>query len=565
MFCQMRTDDMDLVREYAQRHSEEAFATLVSRHINLVYSVALLRARDVHLAEEITQATFIILARKANSLGPKTILPGWLCRTAHFVGAKARTMQQRRQIREQEAYMQSVLTEPESPAWSQLAPLLDTALGQLGEKDHDAIVLRFFQNKSLSEIGLALGTSEDSAKKRVSRALEKLRKFFTKRGVVSTVTALEGVISTNCMQVAPAALARAVTAAAFSKGAAAGGSTLALMKGALKLMTWSQVKTTVVLGAAAILTTGATEVIVNETSSPALAAVDNSNEPGAGFLGVMALYHKIVGSTIAEWSRYPYIAGTDSSFQARLATLVTNAGRAGSLTAPQSAGLTNELMTFFKAYNSGTYDAYKAFRMPAEVSFELQTNGHGNSLVSTLRREPGGLVAQPKALDRWWLEVRGKAVDWDSQSVDEQFLAYVKLYSGDALFSNYLAGISFDHSRIILSQFKADPIPGATETEFSPAKPVGTMVSESKGFPNMGYFSQRSQTFIKFKDTMEDTRLAYGAVTVADCLLFCRRNNPESPLPLILRLYWEPKAARWLPADVVICNMEDKGDYWPVF
>src|SRR5258708_23971454 len=101
----MMTDDMELVRQYARWKSEEAFAALVSRHVNLVYSVALRQVRDAHLAEEITQAVFIILARKAGSLGPKTILPGWLCRTARYASANALTMQWRRQRREQEAHM----------------------------------------------------------------------------------------------------------------------------------------------------------------------------------------------------------------------------------------------------------------------------------------------------------------------------------------------------------------------------------------------------------------------------------------------------------------------------
>src|SRR5271165_6906088 len=108
----MMTDDMILLREFAGRNSEEAFAVLVSRHVNLVYSVALRRVRDPSLAEEITQAVFIILARKAKSLGPETILSGWLCRTARYVSANALTMQRRRQRREQEAFMQSTLNEP---------------------------------------------------------------------------------------------------------------------------------------------------------------------------------------------------------------------------------------------------------------------------------------------------------------------------------------------------------------------------------------------------------------------------------------------------------------------
>ena len=138
---------------------------------------------------------------------------------------------------------------------AQIAPLLDTALGRLAAKDHDAIVLRFFENKNFAEVGTALGASEDAAKKRVSRALEKLRGFFLKRGVDSTTATIAETISANSIQAAPAALAKSVTAVALAKGAAASASTLTLIKGALKIMAWTKTKTIVVTGAIVVLAT----------------------------------------------------------------------------------------------------------------------------------------------------------------------------------------------------------------------------------------------------------------------------------------------------------------------
>ena len=248
-------DDLTLLQAYARQNSEAAFAALVTRHVNLVYSVALRSVRDPHLAQEITQAVFIILARKAESLGPQTILSGWLCRTARYAGANALTIQRRRQHREQEAHMQSILNEPEPDAWPQIAPLLDQAMEQLGKKEHDALVLRFFEGKNFKEVGAALGASEDTARMRVNRALEKLRKFFTKRGVALSSVAIAGAISANSVQAAPVTLAKSVTAVAIAKGAAASGSTLTLIKGALKIMAWTKAKTAVAVGTTVIVVT----------------------------------------------------------------------------------------------------------------------------------------------------------------------------------------------------------------------------------------------------------------------------------------------------------------------
>ena len=258
---------MRLVREYASRQSESAFAALVSRHTNLVYSAALRQTRDPQLAEEVTQVVFIILARKAASLGAKTILTGWLYRTAGYVSGSALKREIRRQHREQEAYMQSELDAQAGSTWKQLSPLLDEAMLRLGQTDRDALVLRFFEGRSLNEVGHALGASEEAAKKRVNRALEKLRNFFAKRGVSSTTAIIAETISAHSVQAAPVALAKAATAAAITKGAAASTSTLTLIKGALKIMAWTKAKTVIVVGASVLLAAGTTTVTIKEIAA----------------------------------------------------------------------------------------------------------------------------------------------------------------------------------------------------------------------------------------------------------------------------------------------------------
>ena len=291
-------DDIALLRAFAATESEAAFTALVQRHINLVYSTALRSVGSAHAAEEISQAVFIILARKAKSLGAKTILAGWLHQTTRLTAANFLRGEIRRQKREQEAYMQSTLNEPDTNVWPQIAPLLDDALGKLGERDRNALVLRFLENKSLAEVGAALGASEDAAKMRVNRALEKLRKMFGKRGVTLSAALIAGAVTACSVQAAPMGLAATISTVALTKGAAAGGSTLTLVKGALKIMAWTKAKTAILTGAALILVAGMT-IFVTHVVHPKRATALNTTLTEAGN-GAYGLYIHFGTATFAN-------------------------------------------------------------------------------------------------------------------------------------------------------------------------------------------------------------------------------------------------------------------------
>jgi RNA polymerase sigma factor (sigma-70 family) len=260
-------DDSGLLRRYVENQSDEAFAALVTRRINLVYSVALRQTGSPENAEEIAQAVFIILARRADTLRHEKALSSWLFQATRLTAANLLRSEIRRRNREQEAYMQSALNDAGDDTWAKMAPLLDSAVASLREKERRAILLRFYEGRNLQEVGAALGASENAAGKRVKNALDSLRRYFSRRGVSSTTAIIGEKISAHSVQAAPAALAKAVAAVAIAKGVAGSASTLTLVKGALKLMAWTKAKTAII-AAGILLVAGTGAIVVKESSPP---------------------------------------------------------------------------------------------------------------------------------------------------------------------------------------------------------------------------------------------------------------------------------------------------------
>ncbi len=237
--------------------SKAPFAALVRRYVDLVHSVAARHSANAQDAAAITEAVFIILARRGRSLPAWTMLSGWLYHTACLAAARFQRATRHQSGAGLEASAPSGLGEaPQGAVWRALAPHLDAAMCRLGRSDRDTLVLRCFEGKSAREVGLALCVAEHAAEQRVARALEKLRGRLAKRGVALTTADLAGAISANAKQAAPADLAETICATAL-KGSAVAASTMTLVKGTLKLMTWLKVRTAAAVAGTLLLAGGA--------------------------------------------------------------------------------------------------------------------------------------------------------------------------------------------------------------------------------------------------------------------------------------------------------------------
>jgi RNA polymerase sigma factor (sigma-70 family) len=242
-------DGRKLLAEYAETGSEAAFQQVVTRYLNLVYSSAVrLVNGDTHLAQDVTQNVFADLARLARTLSKDVMLGGWLHRHTCFVANKTMRTERRRQARERHA-MELNTTEDHAPAnLALVAPILDEAINQLGSEDRQAILLRYFEQRDFRSVGEALGGTEEGARKRVHRALDKLHLLLKRRGVMLSATGLGAALGAQAVTAAPAGMAVTVTASALATAAASGTVSLTI----LQLITMTKLQTGII-GAIALV------------------------------------------------------------------------------------------------------------------------------------------------------------------------------------------------------------------------------------------------------------------------------------------------------------------------
>ena len=249
-------DDAELLERYVSEADEAAFAEIVHRFLPMVFSAALRQVRRPELAEDVAQVVFVLLSRKAARLPRDVVLSGWLYQATRYSSQRAMRTEMRRIKRERDVAQEGAQMEQSEPSWNSMEPVLDDLLASLRERDRLVLVLRFFEGLSLAQIGERLGTTEDAAQKRVSRALERLRHLFERRSVPVSTAALATLLSTQAVASVPASVAAGVALSASSGGVSMAPFAVTLLESTTKMMTWIKIKSIAPIGAAAALAAG---------------------------------------------------------------------------------------------------------------------------------------------------------------------------------------------------------------------------------------------------------------------------------------------------------------------
>ncbi len=264
-------DDHELLREYVGHQSERAFRELVVRHLPFVLGSAQRLVREPQTAADVAQIVFIQLARKAWTIRNGQGFSGWLYRVTHHTALKALRTEQRRRERETTTMKLAETHTAPVPAWEDLAPLVDEALQQLKRGEQDALLLRFFEDKSYGEVGRILGLDEKTACQRVNRALEKMRQSFSRRRVTTTAPLLGTALSANAAAPTPATLAANISGASLAGAGGSGAISGFLIKTYFMSITTKGVVLAVVLLAAgsAYLLVGNHRVVLPQSTEKA--------------------------------------------------------------------------------------------------------------------------------------------------------------------------------------------------------------------------------------------------------------------------------------------------------
>ena len=313
-------DSQTLLSLYARTRSESAFRELVSRYIDLVYSTAFrLVGGDAHSAQDVAQTVFVALADKAGTLPNDVMLGGWLHQHTRFVAAKLMRTERRRQLRERQAAEMNAIEDHSESNLAQVAPVLDEAISQLDAEDRTAILLRFFERRDFRGVGDALGSSEDAARKRVDRALEKLHVLLKNRGATLSAAALGTALATEAVTAAPVGLAGTAAGIALASAAANGGVAATLVK----LMTMTKVKFGII---SVIAVAGVAAPLAIQNQSQARLREENvALRQQAGQLAQMAAENERLSNLVVQ------AKGTESLSQAQMSELLRLRGEVGRL------------------------------------------------------------------------------------------------------------------------------------------------------------------------------------------------------------------------------------------
>jgi len=291
--------EQDSLKEYRETSSEQAFSRLVGEYIDLVYSAARRQTGDAHLAEDVTQAVFILLHRKAQSLPERVVLGGWLVNATRYVSHNAVRAAARRAIHERKAaeMRQERLAETtgKSPLDS-IGPELDAALLSLSVRDRDAVVLHYFQNKNCAEVASAIGASPEAARKRLSRAVARLSRYFQMRGIAAPAIGVEAFLKSRALVQAPAHLSSSIAQGIVQGSAASTAAASLLTKGVLLMTTLTKMKLTALVVIALLLLIGSTTAVIvsarrsstSASPAPVIPVVDASTQAAIPWKGATA-------------------------------------------------------------------------------------------------------------------------------------------------------------------------------------------------------------------------------------------------------------------------------------